>query len=334
MAKRRKRSVAGRARGKRHRKRKNSLSFSAIVVLTLLGVVSWWGGHNPQLQQRYQQGQALVVSYLQQVGARWQQSHQPQLPASDDQLQASLRADSPIFAGIPLATFYPHPITVLENEGFFVGYCDTKKNPIWVSYRVFPVDVARGPPRLSSFKTDTRTAARVSPSHYTNSGYDRGHMAPNYAIATRYGKTAQQQSFQMSNIAPQLPRLNRGLWRQLEERIANRWSSRYASIWVLVGPIFADPDHLGKPFEHPVQRLAYGIARPTAFYQIIIAEDQGTLQSMAFIIPQNITGNESLESFLTTIDTIEERTGLNFFHQLDARTETELEARRSQYLWN
>src|SRR5690554_5758413 len=122
MAKRRKRAVAGRSRGKRHRKRKSSLNFSAIVVLALLTAAGWWWGHDPQLQQRYQQGQALVISYLQQVESRWQQH--PQSPANDQLLQPSLQADSPIFAGIPQATFYPHPITVLENEGFFVGYCD------------------------------------------------------------------------------------------------------------------------------------------------------------------------------------------------------------------
>ncbi len=55
---------------------------------------------------------------------------------------------------------------------------------------------------------DTLTIAKVTHNDYTHSGYDRGHMAPNYAIATRYGQEAQKETFLMSNIVPQLGNLN------------------------------------------------------------------------------------------------------------------------------
>ena len=78
---------------------------------------------------------------------------------------------------------------VLINRGYAVGYSDALGNPVWVAYRVR--DLARLPTpaaRPDKFETDRRTAARVAPADYANSGYDRGHMAPNYAIATRYGE--------------------------------------------------------------------------------------------------------------------------------------------------
>ena len=40
-------------------------------------------------------------------------------------------------------------------------------------------------------------------------------MAPNFAIATRYGEEMQRQTFKMSNISPQSPALNRGVWRDV-----------------------------------------------------------------------------------------------------------------------
>lgn len=330
MAKRRKN--IGRPKGRSSRKRKRSLRFSSIVVLALVCAGLWWIKHDPQLRHRYDLGRTWIATYYRQVEGRWQGTETSLFDSNPDFIAST--SDSLVLGGIPHATLYPYPITVLENDGFVIGYCDHKKNPIWVSYRVFPVDVARGPPRPSRFSTDDRTFARVKHEDYTHSGYDRGHMAPNYAIATRYGAEAQRQSFSMSNVAPQLPRLNRGLWRQLEERIAKRWSNRYPSLWVFVGPIFTDPDNPDLTFEQPPQHLSSRVAVPIAFYQIIVANNNGTLETMSFIIPQEIDGSESLETFLTTIEAIEKCTGLNFFHELDRLTEEQLESFHARFLWN
>ena len=53
------------------------------------------------------------------------------------------------------------------------------------------------------------------------SGYDRGHMAPNYAIDTVFGERAHKQTFLMSNIVPQRPELNQGPWKEIEQVVAN-----------------------------------------------------------------------------------------------------------------
>jgi endonuclease G len=55
---------------------------------------------------------------------------------------------------------------------------------------------------------------RVTPSDYTGSGFDRGHMSPN---ADRYGsREAADATFLMTNITPQTGDLNRGPWQKLE----------------------------------------------------------------------------------------------------------------------
>ena len=71
----------------------------------------------------------------------------------------------------------------LPNRGYTVGYDDGLPAPRWSSYRVFPYrDVHLERP--SSFKSDPRTAARVTTSEYVRSGYDRGHLAPQAALTT------------------------------------------------------------------------------------------------------------------------------------------------------
>ena len=52
---------------------------------------------------------------------------------------------------------------------------------------------------------------KVRPNDYTGSGYDRGHIAPS-ADRTR-NDADNSNTFLMSNMVPQSPELNRGVWR-------------------------------------------------------------------------------------------------------------------------
>ena len=68
------------------------------------------------------------------------------------------------------------------------------------------------------FKTDNELPKehRTHSGDYTNSGYDRGHILSNASM--RYTKEAQESTFLMSNITPQLPKVNRQVWKDIEER--------------------------------------------------------------------------------------------------------------------
>jgi endonuclease G len=70
------------------------------------------------------------------------------------------------------------------------------------------------------------------PSDYTNSGFDRGHLAP--AGDMKWSETAMDESFLMSNISPQKPAFNRGIWKKLEEKIRS-WAIENDSIIVVTG---------------------------------------------------------------------------------------------------
>ncbi|MFC1467798.1 DNA/RNA non-specific endonuclease, partial [Verrucomicrobiota bacterium] len=126
-------------------------------------------------------------------------------PWGHDQAVAIERpyGDDQIYGGRPKQKLTAlHRATLLKNSGYTVGYSDHFELPLWSAYRVFNVPKLESGKRPSRFTTDTRTKARVSHNDYTRSGFDRGHMAPNYAIATRYGRTAQKETFLMSNIIP------------------------------------------------------------------------------------------------------------------------------------
>lgn len=121
-----------------------------------------------------------------------------------------------LYGGLPKALSSSAEFKVLKNKGYTVGYSEKHKDPVWAAYRLFRVDNPPKLPRPGQFAVDERTEAHVGPGAYARSGYDRGHMAPNHAIATRYGQEAQLETFLMSNVCPQRPDLNRRVWQSLE----------------------------------------------------------------------------------------------------------------------
>ncbi len=244
---------------------------------------------------------------------------------SADFVQAIAAGDrTHVYAGAPRSAGFPNAIRVLKNTGYTAGYCEVLENPVWVAYRMFDVARLEPPaPRPETFETDRRTIARVAASAYTNSGYDRGHLAPNYAIATRYGEAAQRETFLMSNIVPQRHALNAGVWKGLELKIATSYPGRFGEVWVLAGPVFG-----ARP-----GRLPNGTAVPEAFFMMVVDESDGRVRTQAFVFPQETPANADPEQFLVTIDEVERRTGLDLFPELEEAAEALLESKRSQSVW-
>lgn len=228
-----------------------------------------------------------------------------------------------IYGGIPQSRF--HSLTVLENEGYWVGYDEKMQNPAWSAYRLYPAPNDSIGKRPSGFDVDSRTRAKTKSSSYTRSGYDRGHLAPNYGIARCYGREAQLETFLMSNIAPQRPNLNRKIWRALEMRTAKRYTKRFVEIWIITGPIYFKPRH--------ISRLHEGPAVPDAFFKIIFEERPEGVRAEAFIMPQDVSGDERLQPYLVSIDAIEELTHLDFCPSLPREAQAELEAEPAKRVW-
>lgn len=306
-----------------------SAPFAALCLL-LCGAANWCA-HQPR---------------------RWQQAQAARLPASlgewtlrlghaaaditdtlgltghdvSTPLPASLATNLILCAGAPRRlpnSPAPDDIDILRKTGFIIGYSPALRHPVWVAYRVHPVRDAEPPPRPRDFKPDL--AARHSPSSkdYAKSGYDRGHMAPNHAIATRYGKAAQLQTFLTSNLCPQRPNLNQGPWCNLEFRIANLWPARYGTVWVLTGAI-SEPG--GK-------RLPSGVDIPSAFYQIVLSCHRGRLQAFATLMPQSVRRRSYARACLVSIDELEALAGFDFLADLPDDVEAALEAATPTRLW-
>lgn len=74
---------------------------------------------------------------------------------------------------------------------------------------------------------------------FTKSGYDRGHMCP--AADRSHDLRAMRSTFELVNVAPQAPRLNRGPWKKTES-FCRSAALLYGAVEVLTLPIFLDRD--------------------------------------------------------------------------------------------
>ncbi|MGD9874583.1 MAG: DNA/RNA non-specific endonuclease [Kiritimatiellia bacterium] len=227
------------------------------------------------------------------------------------------------YAGAPAAASNRFgKITLLKNRGYAVGYDEGRRNPAWVAYRLFNV---RKPPQTSRqdrFNTDKRTIAKVSDNDYSNSGYSRGHMAPSYALAICYGKKAQREAYLMSNMTPQKVPFNGGPWQELEDQELNNYTRNFGEIWVITGPVY----------DQQVEKIPGGSEIPDAFFKIIVDEKDNAIRAIAFLMPHEALSQE-LKYYITSIDRIEQLTGLDFLPGLPDHIETVLEARTAPAPW-
>lgn len=215
----------------------------------------------------------------------------------------------------------------LRNQAFMIGYSKNLRNPLWVTYKVTQNRERFG--KRPRFQPDWRRCLfPVSPQDFRSSGFDRGHMAPNYMIGRRYGRSAQIETFLMTNISPQKASLNRKSWQRLEEIAADHFSKKIPEFWVVTGPIFD---------ENPKTIKDTSIAIPRAFYKIFIAlatnPEQTTPKVLAMIFPQEAKPNANLLKFVSNVDEIERLTGLDFFWELPDNIENKIEQTENHENW-
>lgn len=194
-----------------------------------------------------------------------------------------------------------HPLTRIRNRAYTVGYSEEFLNPLWVKYELKQTNASEEPFLRSSegFATDFRTRSQITSSDYLDSGYDRVLMAPSYAIGKFHGHEAQKETFTMSNIVPQSHFCNDGVWNSIERIEADAFPNRFGSIEVVNGPIFSGES----------THFSCGVAVPVSFYKAIRRPDG---EIIAFIVPQYPESTKP-ETYLTSIDEIKKRTGIDPF---------------------
>ena len=213
---------------------------------------------------------------------------------------------------------------VIKHEGYTVSYNSEYRIANWVAYELTATEAkSKKTERSNKFVSDPQVkGATAMNEDYTRSGYDRGHLAP--AGDMKWSAKAMRESFYLSNICPQKPKLNRGIWKDLEEQ-CRLWALDNGSLLIVTGPVITgDMKRLGKN----------KVAIPKSFYKVLCYYTEKGYKGIGFLFENRDYKDNSLKSMVIPIDSVEKVTGIDFFPSIPDDQEKEMEATVDWSSWS
>lgn len=213
---------------------------------------------------------------------------------------------------------------IIKHEGYTVSYNSEYRIANWVAYELTATEArSKKTERSNKFVSDPQVkGATAMNEDYTRTGYDRGHLAP--AGDMKWSAKAMRESFYLSNICPQKPKLNRGIWKELEEQ-SRLWALDSGSLWVVTGPVMTDG----------MKRLGKNrVAIPHAFYKVLCYHTEKGYKGIGFLLENRDYKDDLLKSKAIPIDSVEKATGIDFFPSIPDEEERRMEAAVDWDYWS
>ena len=194
------------------------------------------------------------------------------------------------------------------REAYLVAYDPAAKIPVYVSYTLRPENALGCFPRTNAFVADKSIQGGAKPEDYANTGYDKGHAAPDGDLS--WSEIVEYESFLMTNMYPQAGSFNRGIWKLLETSVRG-WAVQTNNIYTIyVGAVYDEKDN----------KIGNGVVVPHGFYKIVINNNTGAVAGWLFphVIPYPNLGND-LTSFRAPIAKIQQVSNVKFSFPQNAR---------------
>ena len=210
----------------------------------------------------------------------------------------------------------------IKHTYYSLSYSEADKQAEWVAYYLTPALINGPQKRSSKFLPDPLLSNPVGSNSYTKSGYDRGNLCP--AADMKLNAVSMAESFYMSNISPQVPALNRGIWSKLEDKVRD-WALEKNGLYVVTGPL------LNKSCGSVNQKITV----PCAYYKMVFKQTKTGVEAIAFLLP-NAGSAQPLKQFVVSIDYLESLTGIDFFASLPDSEEEKFESvlLTNNWQWN
>lgn len=222
----------------------------------------------------------------------------------------------------------------VENGDSVMTYCleysPTQLHSRWVAFRFDGQTRARTVSRTDAFSDDPLLPAELQiGSSGFGGNYDRGHLC---ASADRlYSRTANEQTFYMSNMSPQLSAFNQGYWVTLEGLVQQlgRDASFSDTLYVVKGGTIAQNQVSG----YVTRRDGKQVAVPAYYFMALLKVKNRAYSAIAFWMEHSSYGYSNshqapLSAFAAqavSVDRLEELTGIDFFPNLADNVESQVE---------
>ncbi len=228
--------------------------------------------------------------------------------------------------GIPMAD------QLLFNRQYIVGYSYLFRQPRWAMEVIDPdnkrVEIDD---RLNNFRPDLRIPEQFRADlddysgKFAGKSYDRGHLI---SSADRRASTIHNsETFLLSNMSPQMPAFNRGIWKTLEEQV-RALSAEYVEVYTICGPLFEVGEKI----------LVIGkgdtkVPVPHGFFKSVLAEkERGQLDLWTFAFSNKVMKGDLKDCLRTTAE-VEIWAGLPLWDKLRGKEITKLKSSKNK-MWS
>jgi len=199
---------------------------------------------------------------------------------------------------------------LMEKPQYSMSYSRDNGGPNWVSWHL-DTSWLGSTPRQDDFRADTTLPTgwyRVQSTDFSGSGFDRGHMCP--SADRTITVTANSATFLMTNMIPQLPANNQGVWADLES-YSRTLVSQGNELYIISG---------GQGLQF---FIANGhVAVPAQTWKVIIVLPVGSndvsrvttsTRTIAVVMPNSGTIGNDWRAYRVSVDQVEAITGYDFF---------------------
>ena len=232
-------------------------------------------------------------------------------------------------------------IVVKKDDEYGVNYflewdCD-KRAQRWTAYRMYKGNTATTVSRSGddAWHEDEQIPFEYRSTYedYHYSGFDRGHICP--SADRLQNRNMNRQTFCYSNMQPQYNALNAFIWADMEAKVRawNRDNFR-DTLYVVKGGTIDGKDYVFDFLTHDT----YGVIIPKYFFMAILCVKNGNYKALGFWIEHkqsySQTEQKSIKQYVVSIDDLEQRTGIDFFYNLDSEIQDAAEAQTDVTKWN
>ena len=221
---------------------------------------------------------------------------------------------------------------LLFNREYIVGYSYLFRQPRWTMEVIDPKNKRIEVDRIDSFRPDLRVPEkfRAGLEDYQGSGFDRGHLIA--SADRRAAEIKNSETFLLTNMSPQKPKFNRGIWKKLEEAVRDL-ANIHSEVYVICGPLFDIEKKIRVIGDDKTRSSDVVIPIPHSYFKSVLAENiKGRLRLWSFILP-NEESKKPLSHFLCKTTEIEMRAGLPLWDRLRGESADKLKERKGR-MWS
>jgi len=225
------------------------------------------------------------------------------------------KASQFVYEGAPISKIVKDDQYIIKKN-YAIHYRFDTKTAEYVVERPTIEKINGKSKRKDDFRPDTDIAKQHQSvlDDYAGEAYDRGHLVP--AGDNTQNDDVMSESFFLSNMVPQVPNHNRGIWKQLETAV-RIWVNEGKDIYVITGT-FYNKEH---------KEIGKRVGVPDYMWKVII--DAKSKKGIAFWFPNAPLPVEDLPKYIVSIDEIEQKTGINFNPKIPEKLQKALESAKA-----